>query len=247
MRRASHRAMPPDWLLLGSAFLSALLGGAHCAAMCGGIATAFPAMGRERSLRAALEPNLGRLLGYVLAGAVAGGLGHGIVELARASELRALSRVALGAVLVIAALRLLDSAGRLALLARPGRMAWGWLAPLHRRLLPADTSGKRLLAGVLWGWLPCGLSGTVLTAAWLQASTTGGALTMAAFGLGTLPLMVPLTWSGARLGRFLQRRGLRVAAGLFVLMAGLVTAAAPWLMQAPAAHRLLAALGCVAP
>ncbi|MEN9706323.1 MAG: hypothetical protein RLZZ393_2202 [Pseudomonadota bacterium] len=239
--------MPPDWLLLGSALLSALLGGAHCAAMCGGIATAFPAMGRERSLRAALEPNLGRLLGYVLAGAVAGGLGHGIVELARASELRALLRVALGAVLVIAALRLLDSAGRLALLARPGRMALGWLAPLHRRLLPADTSGKRLLAGVLWGWLPCGLSGTVLTAAWLQASTTGGALTMAAFGLGTLPLMVPLTWSGARLGRFLQRRGLRVAAGLFVLMAGLVTAAAPWLIQAPAAHRLLAALGCVAP
>ena len=239
--------MTPDWLLLGSAFLSALLGGAHCAAMCGGIATAFPAMGRERSLQAALEPNLGRVLGYVLAGVVAGGLGHGIVDLARAPGLRTGLRVALGVVLVIAALRLLDAQGRLAALGRPGRAVWGWLSPLHRRLLPADTTAKRLLAGVLWGWLPCGLSGTLLTAAWLQASPHGGALTMLAFGVGTLPLMVPLTWSGARLGRALQSRAPRFAAGVFVLIAGLVTAAAPWLMQVPAAHRLLAALGCVAP
>ncbi len=239
--------MTPDWLLLGSAFLSALLGGAHCAAMCGGIATAFPAMGRERSLLAALEPNLGRVVGYVIAGAIAGGLGHGIVGLARAPSLRTGLRVAVGIVLVIAALRLLDTGGRLAALGRPGRTVWGWLSPLHRRLLPADTSGKRLLAGVLWGWLPCGLSGTLLTAAWLQASAHGGALTMLAFGLGTLPLMVPLTWTGARLGLALQARAPRAAAGLLVLMAGLVTAAAPWLMAVPAAHRMLAALGCVAP
>ena len=36
--------MGPDWLVLGSALLAGLLGGVHCAAMCGGIATAFPAM-----------------------------------------------------------------------------------------------------------------------------------------------------------------------------------------------------------
>ncbi|MEY4762483.1 MAG: hypothetical protein RLZZ200_2339 [Pseudomonadota bacterium] len=239
--------MTPDWLLLGSAFLSALLGGAHCAAMCGGIATAFSAMGRAASLRVAAVANAGRVLGYILAGAAAGGLGHGIVEFVQSRALRSGLRITVGAVLVIAALRLLDSRGRFAALGRPGRIAWGWLAPLHRRLLPADTLPKRLLAGVLWGWLPCGLSGTVLTAAWLQASTAGGALVMAAFGLGTLPLMLSLTWSGSRLGGLFQRRGLRVAAGLLVMAAGLVTAAAPWLMQVPAAHRVLSALGCVTP
>jgi sulfite exporter TauE/SafE len=88
---------------------------------------------------------------------------------------------------------------------------------LHRRLLPANTSLRRLGAGVLWGWLPCGLSATVLTAAWLQARASQGALTMLAFGLGTLPVMVPLTWSGARLGQWLQRGPWRIAGGLLVL------------------------------
>ena len=67
---------------------------------------------------------------------------------------------------------------------------------------------------------------------------------MAAFGLGTLPLMWPLTWSGARLGQQLQRGGWRVALGSLVLAAGLVTLAAPWLVQVPALHRWLVLLGC---
>ncbi|HET7359794.1 MAG TPA: sulfite exporter TauE/SafE family protein, partial [Rhodanobacteraceae bacterium] len=61
--------MPIDWLTLGAALLSGVLGGAHCAAMCGGIATGFPASGGRRGWLAALEPNAGRVLGYALAGA----------------------------------------------------------------------------------------------------------------------------------------------------------------------------------
>ena len=56
---------------------------------------------------------------------------------------------------------------------------------------------------------------------------------------------VPLTWSGARLGQRLQRKGWRLASGTLVLSAGLLTLAAPWLMQVPALHGWLAALGCV--
>ena len=100
---------------------------------------------------------------------------------------------------------------------------------------------------MLWGWMPCGLSTTMLAAAWFQADARNGALTMAAFGLGTLPLMVPLTWSGTRLGQRLQRGGWRIAAGLLVLCAGLVVTAAPWLMRHPALHSILAALGCLPP
>ncbi len=144
----------------------------------------------------------------------------------------------------MAALRLLDRRGRLGLSAAPGQAAYRLLQPLQRQLLPANTSLRRLGAGVLWGWLPCGLSATVLTAAWLQASASQGALTMLAFGLGTLPVLVPLTWSGARLGQWLQRGPWRTAAGLFVLLAGLLTLSAPWLMQVPGAHGLLTALGC---
>lgn len=238
--------MPLDWLTLGAAVLTGLMGGVHCAAMCGGIATGFSAMGPRASWKYAFEPNLGRVLGYTLAGAIVGGFGHGILDLARLDWLPLVLRAGVGLVLVVVALRLLDRTGRLGVLSGPGTgKLWARLRPLQRRLLPANSSAKRIGLGMLWGWMPCGLSTTMLAAAWLQADARNGALTMAAFGLGTLPLMVSLTWSGARLGQRLQQGGWRIAAGLLVLVAGLLTLASPWLMQVPAMHALLGALGCL--
>ena len=234
--------MPIDWLTLGAAAIAGLLGGAHCAAMCGGIATGFQALASRPGWVSALQTNLGRVGGYVLAGAIAGGLGQGIVQAARLDWLAIGARMLVGAVLVVAALRL---SGRATWLKPANLGAWTLLRPLQRRLLPVDSAPKRLAAGMLWGWLPCGLSTTMLAAAWLQASARNGALTMAAFGLATLPVMLPLTWSGARLGRWLhdpRRRGAGVA---LLLLAGLVTLASPWLMHAPGMPALLAALGCL--
>jgi sulfite exporter TauE/SafE len=235
--------MPIDSLALVAALLTGLLGGVHCAAMCGGIATSFSLRAQTGWLGAA-ELNLGRVGGYTLAGALVGGFGAGLFDWFEHGWLAAALRVGVGVVLMLVALRLLDRRGRLAFLARPGARLWRLLQPLQRRLLPADTAPRRLLAGMLWGWLPCGLSTTVLTVALLQASARDGALVMAAFGLGTLPVMLPLTWSGARMGRWLQRPGIRRGVGALVLVAGVLTMAAPWLMQVPALHDALAALGC---
>ena len=234
--------MPIDWLTLGAAAVAGLLGGAHCAAMCGGIATGMQALSSRPGWASAVQSNLGRVGGYVLAGAIAGGLGQGIVQAARLDWLATGARMLVGMVLVVAALRL---SGRATWLKPANLGAWTLLRPLQRRLLPVDSAPKRLAAGMLWGWLPCGLSTTMLAAAWLQASARNGALTMAAFGLATLPVMLPLTWSGARLGRWLhdpRRRGAGVA---LLLLAGLVTLASPWLMHAPGMPALLAALGCL--
>lgn len=230
-----------DWLVLGGAALTGLLGGGHCAAMCGGIATAMSGRGGWWE---AAQPNLGRVLGYVLAGAIVGGLGYGLLGMARAPWLATALRAMVGAVMIVAAIRLLDRRGRLRFFGAPGARAWQWLRPLQQRLLPADTVARRMTLGLLWGWLPCGLSTTLLAAAWLQADPLHGAATMAAFGLGTLPVMLPLTWAGSRVGQRLQRSGWRTAAGLLVLGAGLVTLTAPWLAQAPALHGVLEALGC---
>jgi sulfite exporter TauE/SafE len=238
--------MGPDWIVLGGAFLTGLLGGAHCAAMCGGIAASL-SIRQRGGWWMALQPNLGRVLGYAAAGAIVGAFGHGLLDVARMPTLALALRALVGAVLVIAALRLLDTRGRLAFLhqAPGGAQAWRWLRPLQRRLLPADTAGKRMALGMLWGWMPCGLSTTLLAAAWLQASAAHGALTMLAFGLGTLPVMLPLTWAGARMGQRLQRGGWRVAGGSLVLSCGLLTLAVPWLLHVPALHPTLRALGCL--
>ena len=236
--------MTPDWLTIGAALMAGLLGGAHCAAMCGGIATGFQALSSRSGWGTAVETNLGRVGGYIVAGAIAGGLGQGIVQTARMEWLAVGARVLVGVVLVLAALRLsglLPGPGS----SRMGKRAWRLLVPLQRWLLPIDSRPKRIAAGVLWGWLPCGLSTTLLVAAWLQASAANGALTMAAFGLGTLPVMLPLTWSGARLGRWLHDPLRRNAVAAFVFVAGLITLAAPWLAHVPVLGGVLAALGCL--
>ena len=236
--------MSPDWLTIGAALMAGLLGGAHCAAMCGGIATGFQALSSRSGWATAVETNLGRVSGYIVAGALAGGLGQGIVQASRMQWLAVGARMLVGVVLVLAAVRLsglLPSARGY----RVGSGVWRAIAPLQRRLLPIDSRSKRIAAGMLWGWLPCGLSTTLLLAAWLQASAANGALTMAAFGLGTLPVMLPLTWSGARLGRWLHDPLRRNAAAAFVLLAGLVTLAAPWLVHMPVVGAALAALGCL--
>jgi sulfite exporter TauE/SafE len=147
-----------------------------------------------------------------------------------------------GLVLVFAALRL---SGLMPALNHGPSGLGKYLRPLQRRLLPVDSAAKRVAAGMLWGWLPCGLSTTLLTVAWLQASALNGALTMLAFGLATLAVMLPLTWSGARLGRWLQNPLRRNAAAGFVFAAGLLTLASPWLLRSPALSGVLGALGCL--
>ena len=236
--------MPIDWITLGAALLTGLVGSGHCAVMCGGIATGFSAMAPKAGWRYVVEPNLGRVLGYASAGAIAGGVGHAIVDVASLPWLPTALRVATGLVLVLIGLRLLfpDTATGAASL-QGG--VWSMLRPLQRRLLPANTSTKRLALGALWGWMPCGMSTALLTAAWMQASAKNGALTMAAFGLGTLPVMLPLTWSGMHVGRRLLRGNARRVLGAVVALAGLLTMAAPWLMRVPGLHGILVALGCV--
>lgn len=236
--------MPIDWIVVAGALLSGLIGSAHCVLMCSGIATGINARTARPSFWVALQPNIGRVAGYTLAGAAVGAVGSGLLQVARNAQLALILRSLVGVVLIIVALRMLDTRGRLGFLKSPGGRYWRWLQPLQKQLVPADTAPKRLMAGLLWGWLPCGLSTTLLTAAWLQGSAWHGALTMAAFGTGTLLVMVPLTWAGARVAQRLQHgRGKQLAAAGLLVM-GLLTATAPLLAGVPAVHGVLEALGC---
>ena len=235
--------MPIDLLTLTAALLTGLMGGVHCVAMCGGIATGLAAQSPKGGLPQAIALTGGRVRGYALAGAIVGGFGGGLLALARSDGLATALRVALGAVLLLVAARLLWPQ-RLGALGKAGAWLWRKLQPVQARVLPKPGPWRPWVQGLFWGWLPCGLSTTVLAAAWLEASGLHGALLMLAFGLGTTATMIPLTWSGERLGGLLARRGWRFAAAPLVAVAGLLTMLGPWLATQPALHTLLEALGC---
>ncbi|HEU0153052.1 MAG TPA: sulfite exporter TauE/SafE family protein [Arenimonas sp.] len=235
--------MPVDLTVLAAALLTGLLGGLHCAAMCGGIATGLAASLPKPGLGPAFALNGGRLLGYTLAGALVGGFGGGLLTLARFDGLATSLRVAMGGVLLVAALRLVWPA-KLGFVARGGQWFWRMLRPLQARVVPAAGPMRPWVLGLFWGWLPCGLSTTMLAAAWLEASALHGALLMLAFGTGTLATMLPITWTGGRLGGLLQHRRWRLAGAIVIALAGAITMAGPWLARQPAIHDVLVALGC---
>ena len=236
--------MPIDLIALFAALLSGIFGGAHCVAMCGGLATSLGGTRADApAWRHALWLNLGRIGGYTLAGALVGGLGSILWRVVRVEGLALGMRSLVGAVLLLVAARMLFPM-RFSGLTRIANAVWQRLRPWRDRLVPSNGVGRPLVLGLFWGWLPCGLSTTMLMAAWLEASAWHGALLMLAFGLGTLPLMTMLSWSGAHFSARLAQPSLRrVAAGL-IAFAGIVTLLAPWLVHSPALHGWLSVLGC---
>jgi len=236
--------VPVDLPVLFAALLAGALGGLHCVAMCGGLATGLSACGPAgRAGRTAVLLNLGRVGGYTLAGVAVGALGATLLGIVRLDGLAQWLRAGVGAVMVLVAIRLWKPrwfAG-----SGPVKLgAWRALQWLRTRVVPASGPLRPLLLGLFWGWLPCGLSTMLLAAAWLQGSALHGGLVMLAFGLGTLPLMTLLSWTGARGAAVLQRPAFRNGAACVVFALGLLTLAAPALAHVPAAQGVLAALGC---
>jgi sulfite exporter TauE/SafE len=128
--------------------------------------------------------------------------------------------------LAMLGLYLMDAWRGLARLEQGGQLVWRHVQPLLRHVRPAHGKGfgpgRMLAAGVLWGWLPCGMVYSVLVTAMLSGSAAGGALVMLAFGLGTLPMLLGLGLLGTRLRACLRLRGVRIACGALVLGFGLL-------------------------
>ncbi len=235
--------MPIDLILLSAAFLTGLLGSTHCALMCGGIATAIPAQLKTNPLGNALVLNASRVLSYTLAGLVVGSISTGFIQLLPIETLGIIARAAVGIVLLLVAIRLLDTKAKFAWLNKPNQWLWRFIQPLQKHL-PKNPGLRMLSQGFLWGFLPCGLSGTMLIAAWLSASPLQASLIMLSFGLGTLPAMTALSWSGVRLSSVLLKPKNRVIGSSVIAGAGIVTLLAPWLSAIPLLHSSLTALGC---
>jgi len=213
---------------LTAAFLVGLLGGTHCLGMCSGIVGALSTglsvpvrESRRHYLAAQLAYNAGRIGSYTFAGLLAGAFaaqvaGTGILEG------MPVGRYLAGVIMILFGVYLAGWWHTLLYLEKAGARLWKHLEPLGRRWLPVQHAGQAFLLGLVWGWLPCGMVYAALTMALSTGSATGGAATMLAFGLGTLPTLLTVGLAYNALRRFLQDPRVRVGTGILVIVLGLV-------------------------
>jgi sulfite exporter TauE/SafE len=211
------------------AFVTGLISSfGHCLGMCGGIVAIYSARqsaktdepgnkpGLLRRIASFLPLHLGRIITYALFGALIGFAGS---LLDRASGLMGWQGVF--SILVCVAM-LLVSLSLMGILP-PIEMALASMtagnSPMGRMrgLFNKHSFLSTLTLGLLWGFLPCGLVFAMLVLSARTQTVWGGALTMLAFGLGTIPTLLGFGLAANLLSPKLRGR-LQIFAAVLILL-----------------------------
>jgi len=214
---------------------SGLLTSFHCVSMCGGIAlsqslraaigeVAQPVSGgssRYASLKSAVAYNAGRVVGYTAIGALVGALG-GALDLGQRG--RSIVMFVAAAFMTFMGLRL---AGVLPARRSSGRTAFG----RFRDAVGAKAIGLGpFVVGLANALMPCGPLQAAQAFALASGSALAGALSMLAFSLGTVPLMLVFGAGGSLLSARFRTVAAR-AGGVLVLFLGLSAFGRAWALS----------------
>ena len=217
------------------AFIMGMFSSVHCIGMCGSVIGTLTLSlapkirnNKRRLFFFVLNYNIGRISSYTLAGAIVGLLGtlfnlpitHG--EGHRALQLFS-ATIMIGAGLYIA-----EWFPRFAYIEKLGANFWRLIEPYGRQLIPVKTRRHALLFGMIWGWLPCGLVYGALTLSAATADILRSALTMLAFGLGTLPAVMGVGIMTGILTKLSRMRLFKQVVGILLIGLALL-AVFPWL------------------
>jgi uncharacterized protein len=214
-----------SWDLLLPVAGASVLGSVHCAAMCGGfVAIAADGVSGRARMLTQLSYNLGRLISYLALGGIAGAVGHAVDLAGSAAGIARFAAILSGSIMILWGLgALLETQGVRVL---RGRIA------IPRRLTLALASLRN--QPPLWRALLLGLATTLLPCGWLYAfavtaagtgSPARGALMMAAFWSGNVPMLLGLGVAlGATVGRI--RRHVPVLSAAVIFAVGLFTVSA---------------------
>ncbi len=214
-----------------AAFLVGLVGGVHCVGMCGGIMSALT-LGVHRNGIASstdntavlfpylLSYNFARITSYSIAGIIFGGLGAWLTDLVLFNQAQLVLKVVAGVFLVALGLYLANWWRGLSYLERMGNNLWRYIEPYARKFIPIKNKKQAFAAGLLWGWLPCGLVYSVLIWSLSSGSAIKGGLLMFSFGVGTLPSLLAMGLFATMLKRFMQLQMVRVFAALLIISFG---------------------------
>jgi sulfite exporter TauE/SafE len=212
----------PDF---ASSFLVALLMGVfsslHCIGMCGSIIGSLTfslspeiRQDKKRLLPFIFSYNAGRITSYGIAGATVGLLEVLITFPLGEAHGHRLLQILSALIMTGAGLYIAGWFPRFAYIEKLGVHFWKKIEPYGRKLIPVKNCKHAYLFGMVWGWLPCGLVYAALALTVASGSVLQSALTMIAFGLGTLPavmgvgVMISVLTRLASMPRFKQIVGL---------------------------------------
>lgn len=164
--------------ILGAAFVLGLSAAGHCLLMCGPLVAAV----QPRDWSRAVVMHLARITVYAGIGAVAGAAG-GVVHNLGAGRWLAWMVAATLFLQALAAWRGMTGRGVVSRTAGRAVAALSCRLRVHTRWTPVAW-------GLINGLLPCGMVYSAATLAAGLASPAAGAATMAAFGAGTLPVLL---------------------------------------------------------
>ena len=211
---------------LASVLVASVLGSVHCAAMCGGFVAAYAdgaEGGARRRVGAHLAYNGARLVTYLALGAAAGAVGHALDLAGNAVGLAHVAAIVAGALLLASGLVALAPRSALVKLrARPRSGVSSVLGRVLVRFRSAPPVVRATLLGLSSALLPCGWLYAFAALAAGTGSAPAGARLMAAFWLGTVPMLLGLGLSLETLGRRFARLFSRLRPAL-VIGVGTVT------------------------
>jgi sulfite exporter TauE/SafE/copper chaperone CopZ len=212
---------------LGVIFVFGLLTGFHCLGMCGGFVLSYSTKleGKYNPLPH-LAYNMGRVITYSFLGLVVGFLGS-LVSISYATQ--GVLIIFASFVMVILGLNLMG------VLTVFRGLNLGLKNPLGGLVAKASKGNRGpFVLGLLNGFVPCGMVYIVLfTYVPLAGSALEGALAMAVFGLGTIPLMFLYGSAIAKLSGILSKNFVKYSGVIVLVLAvvmlnrGMVLAAIP--------------------
>jgi hypothetical protein len=205
-------------------FLLGLAGSLHCVGMCGPLMLALPleASGKRQLMQQTLIYHLGRIGTYAALGAFFGILGKGFAL----AGLQQVLSVTAG--LIMIGMAFMAWRFEQLVTALPGFGAFTRKVQFEiGKRLRTNGGTTSFAVGMLNGLLPCGMVYAALAGAIASVNGAEGALFMAVFGLGTLPLLFAATFFGRQFTLTVKRRililqpVLLTIAGLILIHAGM--------------------------
>jgi len=209
------------WAALGIGVTTSL---GHCIGMCGPLISTFSlAQGKSDSRLKALLPamliyHLGRINSYAVIGLLFGLLATAARASGPSSNVRAWLFLISGLLMFLMGMGLRGwlPTSRIIESSRLGRFT----AEKFMGLVGTRNAAGRYFLGVANGFLPCGPVYAMAAAALASPTPLHGAGTMAAFGLGTLPVLVAVGLGAGHLAPTLQRK-FNLVTAILVMIVGL--------------------------